>query len=636
MPIQAQSADGAMHEFPDGTDGSVVDRVMKEYAAKQQPSVGMDIAKSAGVGLGKGLIGGTVALPGNIVDLAGRGARWAGGKMGVELPDPNEYNPLPTSESVRKQVEQVTGPFYKPQTKAGKYAETIGEFAGGPTSYVGKGVSLGRKLAGAVAEGTASETAGQMTEGSDYEPLARLAGGVAGGRAAATGRRGTGTVSDETLRQNAKAGYQTLENSNVTINGDQFVRVMDTFEGQLRQTGHRPYNAKPVWDVLDDIRADLTDASGKVRDVNMQDIKGFRTLLKNVRGTDVDREAAGRVGDLLDKYLSQVPKHHVISGDPVKDTQLLKQTNADYRGLKRSEALSDLERDANTQAQVSGVGANKENALRQGANRILKSKTESLRYNQQELDVLREVADGTFLINESRRIGKFAPSSVVSSAPTLAALLSGHPTIAAAIAGPTWLAKYAGENATRKKVQGLAEDIRSRTPSGQAYTPPVPSATPYEARGAAGALPGAQEHRPLQVDVTWPLSPGGGSSLAPGADLGFVSSANAAEAPKNPFVKKPMIEAGRGGGGGGSSPAPYSGVMSGISYRLPPAQYEELAAARRAGATKAELQSMIDRFSGKTGQWSPEKEQQYRDYRRGGSPGQWQEDFDARLKKDLE
>ncbi len=603
-----------------------------------EPSVGMDIAKSAGVGLGKGLIGGTVALPGNIVDLAGRGAKWAGGKMGVDLPDPNEYNPLPTSESVRKQVEQVTGPFYKPQTKAGKYAETIGEFAGGPTSYVGKGVSLGRKLAGAVAEGTASETAGQMTEGSDYEPLARLAGGVAGGRAAATGRRGTGTVTADTLDENAAARYRQLDNSNTQLDGTQFLRVLDTLEGQLRQGSFRRYNARYPWDVLDDIRADLVDPhTGAVRNVTMGDVQAIKELMKKApHNNDQSIAATSHMHELFDTYLGQVPNHHIISGDPARDAGLLREASADYRGARRSDALDMTEDRARRQANRSGVGANQENTLRQRIDAIINSPTESRRYNARELDIMREIVNGTLPINELRRIGKFAPTSVVSSAPSAAAFLSGHPTLGMALGGAGWAGKTASEALTRNKVRGLAEDIRSRTPSGQAYTPPVPSATPYEARGAAGALPGAQEHRPLQVDVTWPLAPGAGSSLAPGADLGFVSSANAAEAPKNPFVKKPMIEAGRGGGGGGSSPAPYSGVMSGISYRLPPAQYEELAAARRAGATKAELQSMIDRFSGKTGQWSPEKEQQYRDYRRGGSPGQWQEDFDARLKKDLE
>lgn len=37
MSIQAQSADGVMHEFPDGTDDAVIDKVMKSYAADNKP-----------------------------------------------------------------------------------------------------------------------------------------------------------------------------------------------------------------------------------------------------------------------------------------------------------------------------------------------------------------------------------------------------------------------------------------------------------------------------------------------------------------------------------------------------------------------------------------------------------------------
>jgi hypothetical protein len=37
MPIQAKSADGLIHQFPDGTDGAVIDRVMKQYATQQTP-----------------------------------------------------------------------------------------------------------------------------------------------------------------------------------------------------------------------------------------------------------------------------------------------------------------------------------------------------------------------------------------------------------------------------------------------------------------------------------------------------------------------------------------------------------------------------------------------------------------------
>lgn len=36
MPIRAKSADGKIHQFPDGTDRAVIDRVMKDYATKAQ------------------------------------------------------------------------------------------------------------------------------------------------------------------------------------------------------------------------------------------------------------------------------------------------------------------------------------------------------------------------------------------------------------------------------------------------------------------------------------------------------------------------------------------------------------------------------------------------------------------------
>jgi hypothetical protein len=74
-------------------------------------------------------------------------------------------------------VEQVTGQFHKPKTTAGKYAQSVGEFApaalGGPASLVGKSVNV-------AAPAFASEYAGQQYEGTAAEPWARVAGGVAG------------------------------------------------------------------------------------------------------------------------------------------------------------------------------------------------------------------------------------------------------------------------------------------------------------------------------------------------------------------------------------------------------------------------------------------------------------------------
>ncbi len=69
MTIRAQSADGQLHEFPDGTDGAVIDRVMKEYAQSKMLGSGTGrastdagrvatIANGATLGFGDEAMGG--------------------------------------------------------------------------------------------------------------------------------------------------------------------------------------------------------------------------------------------------------------------------------------------------------------------------------------------------------------------------------------------------------------------------------------------------------------------------------------------------------------------------------------------------------------------------------------------------
>lgn len=84
---------------------------------------------------------------------------------------------------------------YEPQTRAGKYARTAAEFAAQaalmPTQAMRSGgAALAKGVAAyGVVPGVASEAAGQATEGTAYEPYARvgagLAGAIAGGRALA-------------------------------------------------------------------------------------------------------------------------------------------------------------------------------------------------------------------------------------------------------------------------------------------------------------------------------------------------------------------------------------------------------------------------------------------------------------------
>lgn len=169
-------------EFPDGMSDDAISSAIKSNLAAQ-PSTAGDIVKSGGAGLEKGVTN-LAGMPGDLANLLALGSKKAGDYIGEKLgagPSPEVAAPvLPTSEGISKAVESQIGERYKPQTRAGKYAETVGEFL--PASLLGPGGTLAKLGTGAVA-GLGSEAAGQLTEGTKAEPYARIAGALAGGLA---------------------------------------------------------------------------------------------------------------------------------------------------------------------------------------------------------------------------------------------------------------------------------------------------------------------------------------------------------------------------------------------------------------------------------------------------------------------
>lgn len=82
----------------------------------------------------------------------------------------------PSTQDVRGLTNRAFGGSQQPSTKAEKYAGTMGEFA---PAVFGPGGFL-RKFAMMAIPSTMSESAGQATEGTPYEPYARLGAGFAG------------------------------------------------------------------------------------------------------------------------------------------------------------------------------------------------------------------------------------------------------------------------------------------------------------------------------------------------------------------------------------------------------------------------------------------------------------------------
>lgn len=153
------------------------------------PSMLMDAIKSAGTGLAKGAIG-IAGFPGDLSNIASGTSDY----IASMLMSPEKYQRgkamieasksglrQPSTSDIQSNVEGITGEFYKPQTTAGEYAQTIGEFAPGMAMGGGTGSLTRRVMTNVVAPAVTSETAGQATKGTAFEPYARVAGAMAGG-----------------------------------------------------------------------------------------------------------------------------------------------------------------------------------------------------------------------------------------------------------------------------------------------------------------------------------------------------------------------------------------------------------------------------------------------------------------------
>lgn len=128
-----------------------------------------------------------MGLPGSLEWLGRAGINKAGEIAGVKGDLVSPKNAFPSGSDVVGAYENNVGKLYQPQTTAGEYARTIGEFAPG---MLFPGAGVGARLVGnVVAPAVLSETAGQATKGTSAEPIARLVGGLAGGFVPGIGAR---------------------------------------------------------------------------------------------------------------------------------------------------------------------------------------------------------------------------------------------------------------------------------------------------------------------------------------------------------------------------------------------------------------------------------------------------------------
>jgi hypothetical protein len=166
-----------------------------------------NVVNQLGTGAYKG-IAGLVGLPGTLSEMgvAMDLPRKYGGKGGMPNPDaPTEnQSPFPSGGDIETFMQGTLGiPFAPRETTGDKYLQAAGT---GASAVVFPG-SAAANLTGGVVGSVAGEGAGQLTEGTKYEPAARLVASLLGGTAGVAGANRAVASSVEDILSRATMGY---------------------------------------------------------------------------------------------------------------------------------------------------------------------------------------------------------------------------------------------------------------------------------------------------------------------------------------------------------------------------------------------------------------------------------------------
>lgn len=460
----------------------------------EHSSVAGDIAKSAGAGLVKGTLG----LAGMIPDISAAahsaankylfdpllnatigapksGQTLSGLVTGKEAPQPFDVNKAFGSESLQKGIESVTGELHKPQTVAGEYAQTAGEFA--PAIFGGGEGLLSKLLTRVAVPATTSETAGQLTKGTALEPYARIAGGVAGGTLASTLARAPEMAAPtiEELKTAARAQYNHPDVKDVRINPDAADFLHHWIRNDLESganSGFRAANEPKTFAAISEL-SNPNQSMGRVvgSPATIDDIQSVRKVLGRIaddRSTTgnltSDAVAANRAIGHVNTFLENLRQPDLLQGNASRASQILQEAGQNWGAAKRAEEVATRAENARIQAASTYGGGNINNALRQALRPLVKNDFQKARgFNPDEQAALSRAVEGSWAGNTARQAGKLGPDTGLKGIEhVIAAFKTGGASIPLSLAALG--AKLGGDASTRRAIGRVDTMLRERSP----------------------------------------------------------------------------------------------------------------------------------------------------------------------------
>ena len=377
---------------------------LPQIATGVMPKPGMNVPLSLGAGMLRGARG-ILETPETLGSL---------GRMAYEYLSGQNVQPFPektvAGSLFEKGLEATTGIppqglEYRSPTKSGKYAGTIGEFT---PAAIGNATGLARRLAMTTTAGAASEAAGQATEGTGYEPYARISSALfapwLGSKALKTSNKtvnflmnksGT-TPSVDNLKQAKNAAYKAVDDADIT------------------------FSAQEIDDFIINAVEKVESSSNYVPDVDKQTLASIKILMNNA-GKELSFGELDKIRQGLNKRYAQAPNEVGILSiiDDIDDliasntsgSDLVKAARLANSRYKKAELIERSLEKAINQASASGTGGNLINKYRQAISSIINNPKQARFFSEEELNFMTRFVRGDVEENLLRLIGRLSPNA---------------------------------------------------------------------------------------------------------------------------------------------------------------------------------------------------------------------------------
>jgi hypothetical protein len=270
----------------------------------------------------------------------------------------------------------------------------------------------------------------------------------------------------EQLESASNKLFKQAKDANILIDTNEFTNSMANLGKELRQEGYTPTAYPKITAAIDE----LTNASIP------KDYTELRALRKIIQGAQKspdgeEKRLATILKSEFDDYVLNIPESAVTQGSK-EGLKAWKEARDIYSRMSKAEVFEDmLDKAEITKGKFSQSGL--ENALFTELKNLATNPKKLRLFTQAEQKAIKEAAQGTNTQNALRVIGKFAPTSTVSSIFPL--LLTGASApLGLATTGVAIGARVGATQMRKKQVEQLANLMRGRVnPDWMAEPKPV-------------------------------------------------------------------------------------------------------------------------------------------------------------------